>query len=196
MTMQRRIDRDDILPMDEYVKIRKTKRSAVVARKADRRMAIGPIATFYFENYETMWLQIHEMLYIERGGEEQIEDELRAYNPLIPQGRELKATLMFEIEDPARRKALLSKMGWVEDTVSLKIGDLKIQGIPQDDVDRTTADGKTSAVHFMTFPFTDEEAAAFKAPGAQVILAIAHENYGHMAVLPETVRAALAEDLD
>ena len=96
MSSARQITRDDVLSMDEYGKMRAAKRREMIELKKPRRVPVGPDATFYFENYETMWAQVHEMLWIERGGEEQIVDELAAYNPLIPQGRELVATLMFE----------------------------------------------------------------------------------------------------
>ena len=196
MTQSKSITRDDVLSMDDYAKIRKEKRSAVVARKQARRIAVGPDATFYFENYETMWLQIHEMLYIEKGGEEQIADELEAYNPLIPQGSELVATLMFEIDDENRRKKVLGALGGVEETITITIGDQVIEGQAEDDVDRTTADGKASSVQFLHFPFTPDQIAAFKAPDAKVILGINHPAYTHMAGLTEASRDALAGDFD
>ena len=196
MTQPKSITRDDVLSMDDYAKIRKSRRSEVVARKKDRRIAVGPDATFYFENYETMWLQIHEMLYIEKGGEEQIADELEAYNPLIPQGNELVATLMFEIDDEARRKRVLGALGGVEETITITIGDTVITGQAEDDVDRTTADGKASSVQFLHFRFTPDQIAAFKAPDAKVILGINHPAYTHMAGLTEAARTALAGDFD
>src|SRR6185437_1915776 len=105
MPEKRRITRADIMPLADYTRERAERRRRITEVKRKRRVAVGPFATFYFENYETMWQQIHEMLYIEKGGEEQIEDELRAYNPLIPQGNELVATVMFEIDDAVRRDA-------------------------------------------------------------------------------------------
>ena len=101
---RREITRADILPLAEYGQKRGEYRNRVLALKRHRRAEVGPVATFYFECYDTMWQQIHEMLWIEKGGEAQIEDELRAYNPLIPKGQELVATVMFEIDDPMRRK--------------------------------------------------------------------------------------------
>ena len=190
------IERSDIMDLDAYEKVRAEKRSALVANKKNRRVEVGPYATFYFENYETMWMQIHEMLRIERGGEDQIKDELAAYNPLIPQGSELVATMMLEIEDEIRRAKTLAKLGGIEETVTLKFGDHIVKAVAEEDVDRTTAGGKTSSVHFLHFPMTPEQCTAFKSGDDAAILAIDREGYQHMAVLPQAVRAALAGDLD
>lgn len=189
------ITRDDIIPMEEYAKDRKERRTAMSALKRDRRVHCGPDATFYFESYDTMWHQIHEMLYIEKGGEDQIADELAAYNTLIPNGRELVTTLMFEIDDPVRRAGFLAGLGGVEENITIEFGDHKITGVPEEDVDRTTADGKASSVQFLHFPFTDAEAEAFKVAETRVVLAVNHPKYGHMAVMSEATRAALAADL-
>ncbi|MDJ0949648.1 MAG: DUF3501 family protein [Alphaproteobacteria bacterium] len=196
MTMKREIGRDDVLSMAEYAKVRKDRRAAITEIKKHRRMEVGPFATFYFESYDTMWHQVHEMLFIEKGGEEQIPDELRAYNPLIPNGRELVATVMFEIDDEVRRAAVLGRLGGVEETLTLRFADEEVKGLPEEDVDRTTAAGKASSVQFVHFPFTPAQIDKFQTPGTQVILGIGHENYAHMAVMPEAVRAALAEDFD
>lgn len=196
MAPKRQITRADILSMEDYGRERREMRRDLVEKKKLRRLEVGPVATFYFENYETMWHQIHEMLHIEKGGEEQIADELAAYNPLIPQGRELVATVMFEIDEPKRRSTFLSKLGGVEETMFLEIGGTRAMSQPEVDVDRTTADGKASSVQFVHFPMTDDQAEAFKTPGSRVILGIDHPDYGHMVVLPEAIRAALAEDLD
>ncbi|MCB2100715.1 MAG: DUF3501 family protein [Rhodobacterales bacterium] len=195
MSDRRTISRDDIMPMEQYGAERADRRRAMTALKKDRRVAVGPDATFYFESYDTMWHQIHEMLYIERGGDEQIEDELRAYNPLIPNGRELVATMMFEIDEPVKRARVLGSLGGVEDTISLRIGGETVMAVPEGDVDRTNADGKASSVHFLHFPLTDAQAAALKGGEAEVLLAIGHSNYGHMAILNEATRQALASDL-
>lgn len=192
--MTKQITRDDIMDMDEYIKVRKERRKAVTEMKRDRRISLGPDATFYFENYDTMWHQIHEMLYIERGGEEQIADELAAYNPLIPNGRELVATLMFEIDEPVRREAFLAGLGGVEETVTITIGDKVIRADAETDVDRTTADGKASSVQFLHFVFTDDDVAAFRDPEARVVLAIEHEKYPHMTAIAGATRTALAGD--
>lgn len=192
---KRRIDREDVLPMDAFAQQRAERRKDLVNIKKDRRVAVGPYCTFYFESYATMWWQIHEMLFIEKGGESQIEDELRAYNPLIPKGRELIATMMIEIEDESLRRHWLARLGHIETTITLEIdGELPSRAIPEDDVERTTADGKTSSVHFLHFPFADRQITAFRDLDRRAVLSVNHENYGHMAVLTPTVRAALAGD--
>jgi len=196
MTPKHEITHDDIMPVEDYAKIRRDHRRALGARKRDRRLAIGPDATIYFENYDTMWSQIHEMLYIERGGAAQLEDELRAYNPLVPKGSELVATLMIEIDDPARRDRLLARLGGVERTVAITVDGETIAGLPEDDVARTTDDGRASSVHFLHFPFTRAQIEAFRRPDARITVGIGHPEYGHIAVMPEAVRAALAEDFD
>lgn len=198
MSAKHEITRADILSMEEYGANRKARRQAAIALKKNRRLEVGPLATFYFENYETMLSQIHEMLWIERGGEEQIADELAAYNPLVPKGNELVATLMFEIDDPVRRDGVLRRLGRVEETVSIEIGDEVVRAVPeiQDGVERTKADGKTSSIHFLHFPFTQAQIEAFRSSETRALLAIEHENYAHMAVIPQNVREALAADFD
>ena len=192
--MKTEITRDDIMDMGEYTAQRKEMRRALTERKKHRRVEVGPFATFYFENYDTMWHQVHEMLYIEKGGEDQIADELTAYNPLIPNGTELVATVMFEIDDPIRRANALGRLGGVEETMFIRVGDSQVDAVPEADVDRTTADGKASSVQFVHFPFTAGQIAAFRDPATQVILGIGHENYAHMAVMADATKAALAED--
>jgi len=196
MTGRHALTRADIMAMDDFAKIRAERRRAITEMKRDRRVAVGPCATFYFENRETMWWQIHEMLYIEKGGEAQIADELAAYNPLIPQGRELVATVMFEIPDEAQRRRFLATIGGVEETMELTVGDETVPGEAERDVDRTTASGKASAVHFVHFPLTEAQVARFRDPAVRVTVGIAHPAYGHVAVLSEAVRRALANDFD
>ena len=196
MARQHEITRDDILTMEDYVKVRPKRKRAIAELKKNRRVAIGPDATFYFESYDTMLHQILEMLYIERGGEEQIEDELSAYNPLVPKGRELVATLMFEIDEPVRREKFLAALGGVEETVTITVGGETISARPEQDVDRTTAEGKASSIQFLHFPFTDEQVEKFRDPETTVTLAIGHKEYGHRADLPDAVREALAGDFD
>jgi len=193
---KRQLTRDDILPPAEYAAMRSEQRKRITEIKRHRRVEVGPFATFYFENYETMRHQVQEMLHIERGGEAQIEDELAAYNPLIPQENELVATVMFEIDDPARRASVLACLGGIEDHVFLDIAGQRIRGEPDPTRENTSPEGKASSVQFLRFPFTDDQIASFKTPGAQAIAGFDHPNYGHMAVLPEPVRAALAEDFD
>src|ERR1700760_1035635 len=115
----RKITPDDILALPEYETQRKSLKQNILPVKKLRRVEVGPFATFYFENYDTMWLQVQEMLRIEKGGAEQMEDELRAYNPLIPNGAELTATVMFEIEDPARRAVVLGSLGGIEKKIEM-----------------------------------------------------------------------------
>jgi hypothetical protein len=194
--MKREITRADIIPLDEYTRTRGERRKTVTELKRKRRVEVGPFATFYFESYETMWHQIHEMLYIEKGGEEQIQDELRAYNPLIPQGDELVATVMFEIDDEKRRKATLSRLGGIEDKMFLRFAGETVRGIADEDRENTRADdNKASSVQFVHFPMTAAQKAKFRTPETQVLVGFDHENYGHMAVMPESVRAELARDL-
>ena len=194
ITRPTKITRKDIMPMEDYAKVRSERRKAIVEIKKHRRVPIGPYATFYFENYDTMWQQIHEMLFIEKGGEEQIADELAAYNPLIPKGRELVATLMFEIDDETLRRRILGRLGGVEETVFIKFGDYEIIADAETDVDRTTADGKASSVQFLHFNFSDDAAEALKRFDGDVMLGIKHENYAHMTLLPPATKKALAED--
>jgi Protein of unknown function (DUF3501) len=196
MASKHEISVSEVMPLDQYAKIRTETRRRLAARKKNRRVEVGPYVTFYFENYDTMWLQVQEMLYIERGGEAQIPDELAAYNPLIPKGAELVATFMIEIDDPEKRKRMLNRLGGVEDTAFIQIGAEKISCKAEEDQDRTTAEGKASSVQFVHFPFTKAQIEAFRKPGTPVIVGLSHENYGHMAVLPEAVRAELAGDFD
>jgi hypothetical protein len=195
-TAKRAVIAEDLMPLDEYSKIRRAHRKSLIKTKASRRMHVGPHVTFHFENYDTMWAQVQEMLYIEKGGDAQIADELEAYNPLIPQGRELVATMLIEIEDEGRRRRTLATLGHVEDSIVLTIGEHRIAGVTEDDIDRTTDEGKTSAVHFINFPFTDEQANAFKTGDTQATLGVEHENYRHASVMQEDIRLELAGDLD
>jgi hypothetical protein len=193
---RRALTRDAIMSIAEYGKVRRERRQAVTELKKRRRIEVGPFATFSFENYETMWQQVHEMLFVEKGGEAQIEDELAAYNPMIPQGNELIATVMLEIDDPLRRATALARLGGIEDHVFLELDAERIVGKPDPSRENTSPDGKASSVQFVWFPFTTAQIARFKAAGARIIVGFDHLNYAHMAVMPEPVRAALAEDFD
>jgi hypothetical protein len=197
MTAGREISRDDLmLDLDAYGAVRAERRRAIWAIKEIRRVAVGPFATFMFENFDTMRHQVQEMLYIERGGEEQLAGEFAAYNPMVPNGSELVATVMFEIEDPQRRARELERLTHVERTITLEVDGEAIAARPEDDLERTKESGKTSSIHFLHFPFTPPQVAKFRTLGARVVLAIGHENYAHMAVLPEATREALATDFD
>jgi hypothetical protein len=188
------IEASAILPLNEYVKVRAERRRQIAEIKKYRRVEVGPFATFYFESYDTMLHQVHEMLFIEKGGAEQIPGELAAYNPLIPQGSELVATVMFEIDDPLRRARVLASLGGVEQRAFIRIGNHTIRGLPADDQERSREDGKASSVQFVHFPFTPAEVAAFKSGEGDVIVGFDHPNYSHMAVMSPAVRKTLAGD--
>ena len=190
---QRRITEADILSDADYHARRKELRAEAIAMKKNRRVEVGPFATFHFENHTTMWLQVQEMLRIEKGGKDQIAGELETYNPLIPQGSELIATLMLEIEDGTRRDKVLRTLGNIEETSFLDFDGERIKGTPTEYEDRTTPDGKTSSVHWLRFVFTPAQIAKFKA-GGDAVLGFNHPNYGHMAVIPSAVRAELVKD--
>ncbi|HSS12557.1 MAG TPA: DUF3501 family protein, partial [Rhizomicrobium sp.] len=173
---QRRITQADILSAGEYDQQRKSLKANLIPMKKLRRIEVGPFATFYFENYATMWLQVQEMLRIEKGGEEQIPGELAAYNPLIPQGDELIATMMLEIEDEKRRNAVLLTLGGIEESVFLEIGGEMIAATPTEYDDRTTADGKTSSVHWLRFKLSPGQIARFRNSVERVVLGLSHPN--------------------
>jgi hypothetical protein len=168
----RRVTAQDLIPDAEYAAQRKARRAALLPAKRLRRVELGPYCTLYFESYDTMLFQIQEMLLTEKGGPGQIEGELEAYNPLIPQGREFVATVMFEIDDPVRRAGILGRLG-----------------------EERTRDGKTSAVHFLRFALTDAMARAFRDPAVTAMVGCDHPFYGHLAVLSPATRAELSTDL-
>jgi len=190
---QRLITKDDLLPPDLYAKNRRQIRKDLVEFKKERRIALGPYATFYFECFETMIAQVQEMLHIEKGGKEQIADELSAYNPLIPKGKELVATLMFEIDNPKIRLNFLGKIGGVEKNIFIKIDNDMIYGKPEIDVDRTSDDGKASSVQFIHFNFNDDQISKFK-PKKSIEIGIDHIEYSHTTKLSEQNIKALSLD--
>ena len=188
------IQKEDIMPLDVYTNQRKELRKNIVEFKKHRRVPLGPYATFYFESFETMLAQVQEMLYIEKGGDEQLKDELLAYNPLVPNGKELTATLMFEIDNPVSRAAFLGKVGGIEEKVYMKIdGDL-IKAVPEEDVDRTSAEGKASSVQFIHFKFKDKQIEKFKSNSSLVELGIDHTEYSHSTKLNELTVKSLSKD--
>jgi hypothetical protein len=189
------ISRADILPVGEYAKIRRDHRREVARLKQNRRVEVGPFTTFYFENYDTIWHQIHEMLFIEKGGEAQIADELAAYQPLVPRGDELISTIMIEIDDPVRRTSVLNRLGGIENHIFISIGGEMARGLPDPDRENTSPEGKASSVQFVHFPLTPEQKIDFRNPGKQVLLGFDHPNYGHIAVVSEAVRQSLNADL-
>src|ERR1700760_4454452 len=174
----RHVARADILPMEQYGAQRKEQRRKISEIKKARRIEVGPYSTFYFENYDTMWHQIHEMLFVEKGGEEQIQDELEAYNPLIPQGDELIATVMFEVPDAARRMAVLHQVGGIESHMVLIIGGETVRGEPDAERENTSEDGKASSVQFVRFTLNPTQKTAFKSPATPVMLGFDHPRYG------------------
>jgi hypothetical protein len=191
---KREIEKQDIMQLDIYTKNRKELRKNIVNFKRDRRIALGPYATFYFESYETMLAQVQEMLYIEKGGDKQLNDELKAYNPLIPKGKELTATLMFEIDNPISRAAFLGKIGGIEKKIFMKIDGDIIEAVPEDDVDRTSSEGKASSVQFIHFKFNDQQIEKFKSSSSQIEISIDHNEYSHTTKLNNSIIKSLSAD--
>ena len=188
------VEKNDLISFDEYAKNRKKIRKELVEFKKNRRIPIGPYATFYFESFETMLGQIQEMLHIEKGGKEQLQDELNAYNPLIPKGKELVATLMFEIDDPMLRADFLSKIGGIEEKIYMQVDKEIIKAVSEKDVDRTSADGKASSVQFVHFNFAENQIKKFKNPNSEIIIGIDHRLYNHMNKISKNIQSALAQD--
>ena len=192
---KRLIEKTDLIPIDVYTNSRKQIRKELVEFKRNRRVAIGPYATFYFESFETMLSQVQEMLYIEKGGDEQLKDELIAYNPLIPNGKELTATLMFEIDNPVSRAAFLGKVGGIEEKIFMKIDKENVQAISEKDVDRTSDEGKASSVQFIHFKFNDSQIVKFKSENVHIEIGINHKEYTHTTKLSVDTIKALSADL-
>ncbi|MDA8537617.1 DUF3501 family protein [Candidatus Pelagibacter bacterium] len=190
----RKIEKSDLIPENIYTETRKQIRKELVEFKKNRRIALGPYATFYFESFETMLAQVQEMLHIEKGGDDQLEDELKAYNPLVPNGKELTATLMFEIDNPVSRASFLGKVGGIEEEVFIKINSELIKGTPEEDVDRTSAQGKASSVQFIHFKFNENQINQFKSGSAIIELGIEHKEYSHNTKLTDDNIKSLTED--
>jgi hypothetical protein len=191
---KRQIEKKDLIPTDVYAESRKQIRKNLIEFKINRRIALGPYATFYFESFETMVAQVQEMLHIEKGGDEQLKDELIAYNPLVPNGKELTATLMFEIDNPISRGAFLGKVGGIEQKIFIKIDNEKIPATPENDVDRTSAEGKASSVQFIHFKLNDDQIKKFKSNSANIELGIDHKEYVHTTKLTENNVKSLSAD--
>ena len=195
MTKENKIvEKSDLINSDFYAKNRKQIRKELMEFKKNRRIPIGPYATFYFESFETMLGQIQEMLHIEKGGEEQLKDELKAYNPLVPKGKELVATLMFEIDDPILRADFLGKVGGIEEKIYIKVGEEIIKAVPENDVDRTSSEGKASSVQFVHFNFSSKQIKKFKELNNNIYLGIDHKLYNHLIKIPNNVVEILAKD--
>ena len=193
---KKQIQKEDIIPLEIYTKQRKELRKEIVEFKKDRRVPLGPYATFYFESYETMLAQVQEMLYIEKGGDDQLADELTAYNPLVPKGKELTATLMFEIDNPVSRAAFLGKVGGIEEKVYMKVEGELIRAVPEEDVDRTSAEGKASSVQFIHFHFSDEQIKKFKSDQSLIEIGISHNEYSHSTKLNKNTINSLSADFN
>ena len=190
------LTRENLMSLEQYAAARPTFRAEVMAHKRDRQVAIGPHAMLYFEDRLTMQYQVQEMLRIERVFEaEGIEDELAAYNPLIPDGSNWKATFMVEYGDIEERRVVLMQMVGIENRVWVQVaGQERVYAIADEDLERSTED-KTSSVHFLRFELTPAMVAAVKQGGA-IAMGIEHETYSHTVdAVPEAVRRSLANDL-
>jgi hypothetical protein len=188
---------NDLLSLEEYHRQRPEFRSRIMAHKKLRQVAVGPNATLYFEDRLTIQYQVQEMLRIERIFEaDGIADELNAYNPLIPDGTNLKATFMLEYPDAAQRKTELGRLIGVETKVWMAVaGCARVYAIADEDLERATEE-KTSSVHFLRFEFDPEMLGALKG-GAALSAGIDHDNYCYsVEPLDANVRAALVADLD
>ena len=186
----------DLFSLEDYDKQRDSFRERIILHKKNRIIFLNENASLHFEDRLTMQYQIQEMLRAEKIFEsELIQEELDAYNPLIPNGRELVSTLMFEIDDPERRASVLSGLGGVEKKVLISIGqNEKIFATAEEDLDRTTAGGKASAVQFLHFEFSDRQVELFKDPGVEISIGITHQNYNFHSIIPKNVRSSLFKD--
>ena len=194
--MTQEITRDDLMSLEEYAEKRPEFRQQVLAHKKPRQIALGPNSTLYFEDRLTLLYQIQEMLRIEKVFEAAgINDELEAYNPLIPNGRNFKATFMIEYPDPEVRTAQLEKLVGIEDLIWMQIGEHdKVWSIADEDLERST-ETKTSAVHFLRFELSDEMAEELK-NGAHWRLGVQHPVYTYEVVVDGATRESLLNDLD
>ena len=188
------IQPEDIYERKDYINIRPQLRKEIVDRKRKRRIDIGPYVTLYFENRDTIIHQINEMVFIENGGSEQIKEEIDAYKSLVPNGKELVATVMIEIDNPLKRAEVLSKMGGFEETFTIKMLDKLVSGKAELDVDRTTADGKASSVQFIHFSFTEEDIKIFRDEISKIELLINHRAYAHSTTLQRETKDELSKD--
>ena len=192
-----KLTRESLYSLEQYSNLRDKFRDDVMAHKRNRRVALGTNASLYFEDRMTMQYQVQEMLRIERIFEaDGIQEELDAYNPLIPDGSNWKATFMVEFPDIDERKAMLQQLVGVEDKVWLQIGDLdRIEPIADEDLERADEE-KTSAVHFLRFELSAEQVQALK-DGAPLAAGIDHESYQvEINPVADNIRRSLLEDLD
>lgn len=199
-TIKRTIDHTDIMPLDQFIMERPTLYNHIQTLKQNRRLSVGPYITLYFENHQTLLWQIQEMLRIEKGGSDQLQDELDAYAPLLPQilpnaDQELIATLMIEIDDLVARKIALHQLTNIEDHVSFHVQNHIITATAEQDIERTTKDGKTSAIHFLRFAFSPPIIQSMRS-GGPVTLVINHPHYTHAHTLTPAQQEALCLDFD
>ena len=188
------IQETEILSRSTYIDKRKMLRESMVSRKKLRRVDVGPYITIYFENKDTIIHQINEMVYIENGGIDQIKEEIAAYKSLVPNGKELVATVMVEIDSPIKRAEFLGKMGGFEEKIEIKIDDIKVEGKAELDGDRTTADGKASSVQFVHFEFNEENINKINKNKDKVSISINHANYKHSSMLNISTVEELTKD--
>jgi hypothetical protein len=191
-----KLSRDALMTLEAYAKTRKDFRAQVIAHKKNRTVHLGEHVTLVFEDELTIRYQVQEMLRVEKIFEEQgIQDELDAYNPLIPDGRNLKATMLIEYEDEKERRAALAKLKGIEDRTWIRVeGSLRVFAIADEDLERENAE-KTSSVHFLRFELTREMAEAFKY-GVGLAIGVDHPEYSaSFDPVPPEIRAALAKDL-
>ena len=197
VSVMNKLTREQLFPLEKYAEIRPQFRAQVMAHKKNRQVAIGPHATLYFEDRLTMQYQVQEMLRVERIFEaEGINDELGAYNPLIPDGSNWKATFMVEYDDVEERREALKKLKGVENRVWVKVaGFVAVRPIADEDLEREDAE-KTSSVHFLRFELTPDMVKAVK-QGAAISMGIDHPAYTYeVERLPSAVRDSLAQDLN
>lgn len=189
--------RKDLMSLEQYAEEREGFRARVLAHKKNRQLPIGPHVTLYFEDRLTIQYQVQEMLRIERIFEAAgIEEELSAYNPLIPSGKNWKATMMIEYSDAEERRRELTKLVNIEQTIWLKVGEHeKVFPIADEDLERTKEE-KTSAVHFLRFELSDAMVNELKG-GAALYVGVDHENYRYQQEpVAENIRVALVGDLE
>jgi hypothetical protein len=197
MNTMQKLTRDDLYSLEQYSDVRDDFRASVLAHKRDRRLELGTNAALYFEDRMTMQYQVQEMLRIERIFEaEGINEELDAYNPLIPDGSNWKATFMVEFPDVEERSAMLKQLVDIENRVFVRVGDMnKVYAIADEDLERAD-ETKTSAVHFMRFELTPDMVQALKS-GTQLSAGIDHQNYQvEISPVADNVRQSLLGDLD
>ena len=197
MSTTQKLTRDDLFSLEQYAEVRPEFRQKVIEHKRNRRLDLGTNAALYFEDRLTMQYQVQEMLRIERIFEaDGINEELDAYNPLIPDGSNWKATFMVEFPEVEERRAMLAQLRGVEDRIYVNVADFdRVFAIADEDLERSD-DDKTSAVHFLRFELPPEQVTALK-DGASLVAGIDHENYRvEVSPVAENIRDSLVADLD